>query len=66
MTHAMFYAIGIILGVGGGLMMAQSFAEDHPRKTVFAIAIPLALIAGLVLGWALNAWIDFMHASATM
>jgi uncharacterized membrane protein HdeD (DUF308 family) len=62
--HAVFYAVGMILGVGGGTMMVQSFSEDHPRNKVLAIVIPLSLITGLVLGWSLNAWLDFVHASA--
>jgi hypothetical protein len=65
MTHAIFYAIGLIIGGGGGMVMAQSFAEDHPPKTVYLIAVPLALVTGLVLGWALNAWIDYIHSTAT-
>jgi hypothetical protein len=41
--------------------MVQSFSQDHPRKQVIAWAIPLAVIGGITLGWALNAWIDYIH-----
>jgi len=62
--HAIFWVVGIILGAAGGLVMAQSFSQDHPRKQVIAWAIPLAMLGGLLLGWALNAWIDYVHATA--
>jgi Na+-driven multidrug efflux pump len=63
--RAIFYIVGMMLGIAGGIVMTQSFSEDHPRKVVLRITIPLALVGGLILGWALNAWIDYVHASAT-
>jgi len=62
--RAVFYVVGIVLGIAGGVVMTQSFSEDHPREKVIRFTIPLALAGGLILGWALNAWIDYVHASA--
>ena len=62
--HIVFWIVGIVLGAAGGLVMVQSFSQDHPRKAVIAWAIPLAIIGGIVLGWALNAWIDYIHVTA--
>jgi len=59
--HIIFWIVGIALGAAGGLVMVQSFSQDHPRKQVIAWAIPLAVIGGITLGWALNAWIDYIH-----
>jgi hypothetical protein len=59
--HVLFYAVGLILGAGAGIVSAQSFSEDHPRGKVLAYVIPLALAGGLVLGWALNAWFDYIQ-----
>jgi len=64
--HAIFYAVGLILGGACGLMIGQSFAAEHGRRKVLPVVVPLTLVAGLVLGWALNAWNDYVHASATM
>ena len=57
--------LALAAGIAGGIVMTQSFSEDHPREKVIRFTIPLALAGGLILGWALNAWIDYVHASAT-
>jgi uncharacterized membrane protein YfcA len=41
-------------------MIAQSYMREHGRRPL-ALFIVLAIVAGLIVGWALNAWIDYSH-----
>jgi hypothetical protein len=63
--HAVFWVVGMIVGCALGGATGQSFVQEHGRRLI-PLFVVLALAAGLLIGWALNAWIDFVHASATM
>ena len=41
-------------------MLGKSFMEGRGRASL-PVFIALALISGLIMGWALNAWIDYIH-----
>ncbi|HTW83699.1 MAG TPA: hypothetical protein VMD91_06520 [Candidatus Sulfotelmatobacter sp.] len=62
----LFAVVGVVIGIGGTMMVAQSFIAEHGPRKVLPIAIPVALFAGAVIAWALVAWIDYVNASATM
>jgi len=64
--HALYSVVGLVLGFGGSMIVAQSFVAERGARKVLPIAIPLAIVCGLVSAWALNAWNDWVHASATM
>jgi len=51
--------------VGGAIagMLGKSFVEEHGRKLI-PLFVGLALVFGLATGWALNAWIDYIHFTA--
>jgi uncharacterized protein YcfJ len=63
--HAVFWIVGMILGCALGGLVGQSFVAERGRR-VLPIVVALSLGCGLAIGWALNAWIDFVHASATL
>ncbi|MGD0051773.1 MAG: hypothetical protein ABSD03_08130 [Vulcanimicrobiaceae bacterium] len=64
--HALYSVVGLVLGFGGSMIVAQSFVAERGARKVLPIAIPLAIVCGVVIAWALNAWNDWVHASATM
>ncbi len=51
--------------VGGATvgMLGKSFVEERGRRLI-PLFVVLALVAGLVVGWALNAWVDYIHFTA--
>jgi predicted exporter len=62
----LFAVVGFIIGIGGTMMVAQSFIAERGARKVLPVAIPLAICCGIGLAWALVAWINFFNASATM
>lgn len=60
----MFWAVGMLLGCGLGAAVGQSFVHEHGRRLI-PLFVVLALGGGATLGWALNAWIDFVNLSAS-
>ena len=61
--HALFWAAGMIVGGATVGMMGKSFVEERGRKLIPTF-VALAVVAGLIVGWALNAWIDYIHFTA--
>jgi hypothetical protein len=51
--------------VGGATvgMMGKSFVEERGRRLI-PMFVVLAIVSGLIVGWALNAWIDYIHYTA--
>ena len=63
-TPTLFWWIaGMIVGAATAGMIGKSFVEEHGRKLI-PLLVGLALVFGLVIGWALNAWIDYIHFTA--
>lgn len=62
----LFYAVALVLSfaIGGGI--GPSFVERFGRRKVLPVLIALSLVCGLILGWAINEWIAFYRASATL
>ncbi|HEX3550543.1 MAG TPA: hypothetical protein VHT53_09210 [Candidatus Elarobacter sp.] len=61
--HAVFWVAGMIVGGATIGMMGKSFVEERGRHLIPAF-IGLALLAGVIVGWALNAWVDYIHFTA--
>ena len=59
-TRALFWIVGMIAGGAIAAMIGKSFMDDRGRKSL-PIFIVLGLVFGLVVGWALNAWNDYIH-----
>jgi hypothetical protein len=60
MQHALFWATGMLVGCGIVGMTAKSYADGHRRALRPMIAV-IATLFGLLLGWALNAWFDYVR-----
>jgi hypothetical protein len=55
----------MIVGCALGGLAGRSFIEERGKRLI-PLVVALSLGCGLAIGWALNAWIDFVHASATL
>ncbi|HTJ27462.1 MAG TPA: hypothetical protein VMA36_14980 [Candidatus Limnocylindria bacterium] len=64
--RTLFYAVGMVLGfaIGGGI--GPSFVERFGRRKVLPYLVAFSVASGLVLGWAINEWLAFYRASATL
>lgn len=64
--RTLFYAVGLVLSfaIGGGI--GPSFVERFGRRKVLPVILVLSLVCGLILGWAINEWMAFYRASATL
>ncbi len=61
--HVVFWVAGFVVGGATVGMMGKSFVEERGRRLI-PMFVGLAIIAGLIVGWALNAWIDYIHFTA--
>lgn len=59
-SHVLFWIVGMAVGSATVAMIAQSYAKEHGRRPI-ALFVALAILGGLIVGWALNAWIDYSH-----
>jgi hypothetical protein len=58
--HALFWVAGMVVGCMIVGMTAKSYSDGHRRPMRPLVAI-LAAFLGLGLGWALNAWFDYVR-----
>jgi hypothetical protein len=63
--RALCYAVGLVLSCALSIGLGQSFIAEHGPRKVFPLICLVGLAGGLVLGWALNAWIEMINALAT-
>ncbi len=59
-----FWVAGFVVGGATVGMMGKSFVEERGRRLI-PMFVGLAIVAGVVVGWALNAWIDYIHFTAS-
>jgi hypothetical protein len=59
-AHALFWVVGMIVGSAIVAMTAKSYADGRGRSMRPLIAVMAALF-GLAIGWALNAWFDYIQ-----
>jgi hypothetical protein len=62
-THAVFWIVGMLFGWALVAMIGKSFVEDRGPRLI-PLFIGIALIFGLVMGWALSSWIDYIGFTA--
>jgi len=62
-----WWFVGFVIGAAIVAAIGNSMATERGRtpRTV-PILIVSAVVTGLIVGWALDEWIRFMHASATL
>ena len=58
--HLLFWIAGFIVGGGTAGMVGKGFVEERGRRLI-PLFVALALVCGLIVGWALNAWVDYIH-----
>jgi 1,4-dihydroxy-2-naphthoate octaprenyltransferase len=52
--------VGFVVGAATVAMTGKGFVEERGRRLV-PVVVLLAVLGGLVVGWALNAWNDYIH-----
>jgi hypothetical protein len=62
-THALFWLAGMIVGGACVGMIGRDFVKERGRQLI-PLFVGLAIAGGLVVGWALNAWIDYIDYTA--
>lgn len=65
-ARVLWCAIGFVIGIGIVVVVGRSFAAEHGTRKVLPALVFSAIVLGATLAWALNAWNDYVHASATM
>jgi hypothetical protein len=66
MTERIAYWIfGLLLGGAMATAIGRTFVAERGRGVIPAVAAG-GVAAGLLLGWAINAYIDYVRASATL
>jgi hypothetical protein len=60
-----YWAFGLILAAAATVGAGKGLIADRGRKVIPAL-VAAALFLGLVFGWAINAYIDYVRSSATM
>jgi hypothetical protein len=55
--------VGMAFGAGTVTVVGRDFVKEHGRKLIPSLVV-LALAFGVVMGWALNAWIGYIHFTA--
>jgi hypothetical protein len=59
------WLFGFALGVALAVAVGRALMANHGRKVIPGVCVS-AVVLGLLLGWALNGYIDYVRASATM
>ncbi len=66
MPHLLYYAIGLALGIAIGAALGVTLSKEQGNRRILPVALALSVLGGLFLGYALDTFIGFVHASATM
>jgi len=61
-----WWGVGFILGAMVVGAAGGSFITPENRNRALPIVVVSAIITGAIIGWSLNAWITWIHASANM
>ncbi len=60
---AAYYAFGLALSAALTVAVGRGFVAERGRKVV-PVLCAIALLVGLLIGWAINGYIDYVRASA--
>jgi hypothetical protein len=60
-----YWTFGLLLGCALAAAIGRTLVAERGRGVIPAVAAG-GVAAGLLLGWAINAYIDYVRASATL
>jgi hypothetical protein len=63
--HIAYWSFGVILASALAAGVGKALVAERGRKVIPAL-ISAAALLGLAFGWAINAYIDYVRASATL
>ncbi len=66
MDHLLYYGVGLAVGIAIGSAVGVTFAKEHHNRRLLPIALAISVLLGLLLGYAIDSYIAFVHASATL
>jgi hypothetical protein len=58
-VDAVLFGVGFLVGAGSIGALGISLLEDHPRRVILPITVLGAVCGGVLVGWALNAFVHF-------
>ena len=62
-----WWFVGFVIGAGIVAAIGNSVVAERGRtRRTLPILVASAIVTGLIVGWALDEWIRFMNASATL
>jgi hypothetical protein len=60
-----YWIFGLLLGCAAAIAIGRPMIAERGRRIIPALAAG-GIAAGLLFGWAINAYIDYVRASATL
>ncbi len=64
--HLLYYAIGLALAVSMGAALGVTLSKEQGSRRILPVVLAVSVLFGIFLGYALDTFIGFVHASATM
>ncbi len=61
----LWYGLGMVLAAMFGVALGHGIVQDHGRKIVPLLAL-CTVALGLLLGWSLNAFLNYVQTSGTI
>lgn len=61
----LYWVFGLVLGCAASAAIAKPLIAERGRKVIPGFAAG-GIGVGILLGWAINAYIDYVRASATL
>ncbi|HEX4013575.1 MAG TPA: hypothetical protein VHX17_06765 [Candidatus Cybelea sp.] len=58
-----YWAFGFVLAASTTVAIGRNLVAEHGRRIVPGLAL-LAIVAGLLFGWAIDGYIQYVRASA--
>jgi hypothetical protein len=62
-NELLYWMVGMLFGSATVVVVGRDFVSEHGRKLIPWLVV-LGLAFGVLMGWALNAWINYIHFTA--
>jgi hypothetical protein len=63
--HIVYWIFGLLLGCAATVAIGRPMIAERGRRIVPVLAA-CGIAAGVLCGWAINAYVDYVRASATL